>query len=583
MTNPILNFDSNQSLSNPLKSESNVQAMIDASLLTGGIPTFNNSTSYVTDDIVYYLGIFYIAPSNIASGGGTPLVNTTWKQIENWGSYTTTVSSAGTLTLTKYSKVIQRISGTTTHTIVLPVTSTLPALGKQYIIINSSSGAVTVQSSGANTIVTLTANQYCTLTCILLSGTTAASWVYSVGGIAAGDAVTSGTLAQFASTTSSQLAGVISDETGSGSLVFATSPTLVTPVLGVATATSINKVAITAPASAATLTIANNKTFTANATITLTGTDGKTLTISNSITFAGTDGTVMTFPNSSASIARIDAAQSFTGTQTFNNYVQLSENGGILSDQSLSADGKFCIESGFIGTLGETIAFGELCYLKAADSKWWKADSDVKAQSGPVRLAFCCVAGVANDAVQMMKKGKIRADSLFPTLTIGAPVHVGATAGSIVVNAPIIGISRKVGHANTADELEVDIDDEYEEMNTLSPTDGSGASLSLTINTAKEIRKGRFVYTSIDVTYPTTSSTANAQINGVATYAPNSLVPAVINPHYTGGALATDIEAYYDNGGTYIQIYDNTTQLQNVALSGHRLYFSSSFITSSNS
>lgn len=37
--------------------------------------------------------------------------------------------------------------------------------------------------------------------------------------------LTSGTLAQFASTTSSQLAGVISDETGSGSLVFATSPT----------------------------------------------------------------------------------------------------------------------------------------------------------------------------------------------------------------------------------------------------------------------------------------------------------------------------------------------------------------------
>jgi hypothetical protein len=37
--------------------------------------------------------------------------------------------------------------------------------------------------------------------------------------------LTSGTLAQFAATTSSQLAGVISDETGSGSLVFGTNPT----------------------------------------------------------------------------------------------------------------------------------------------------------------------------------------------------------------------------------------------------------------------------------------------------------------------------------------------------------------------
>ena len=41
-----------------------------------------------------------------------------------------------------------------------------------------------------------------------------------------------GTLAEHGATTSAQLAGVISDETGSGSLVFATSPTLVTPALG---------------------------------------------------------------------------------------------------------------------------------------------------------------------------------------------------------------------------------------------------------------------------------------------------------------------------------------------------------------
>jgi hypothetical protein len=52
--------------------------------------------------------------------------------------------------------------------------------------------------------------------------------------------LTANGLNQFAATTSSQLAGVISDETGSGALVFATSPTLVTPALGNATATTIN-------------------------------------------------------------------------------------------------------------------------------------------------------------------------------------------------------------------------------------------------------------------------------------------------------------------------------------------------------
>lgn len=55
------------------------------------------------------------------------------------------------------------------------------------------------------------------------------SWQAVPGG---GDALTSNPLSQFAATTSSQLAGVISDETGSGALVFANSPTLVTPALG---------------------------------------------------------------------------------------------------------------------------------------------------------------------------------------------------------------------------------------------------------------------------------------------------------------------------------------------------------------
>lgn len=66
--------------------------------------------------------------------------------------------------------------------------------------------------------------------------------VLSVNGSAGavtGIATTGGNLSQFAATTSAQLAGIISDETGSGSLVFATSPTLVTPVIGAATGTSL--------------------------------------------------------------------------------------------------------------------------------------------------------------------------------------------------------------------------------------------------------------------------------------------------------------------------------------------------------
>jgi len=61
------------------------------------------------------------------------------------------------------------------------------------------------------------------------AGATALEFATLAGG---GNAQTADPLSQFAATTSAQLAGVMSDETGSGALVFATSPTLVTPALG---------------------------------------------------------------------------------------------------------------------------------------------------------------------------------------------------------------------------------------------------------------------------------------------------------------------------------------------------------------
>lgn len=56
----------------------------------------------------------------------------------------------------------------------------------------------------------------------------------AAGGL--GDALVANPLSQFAATTSLQLKGVLSDETGSGAAVFATSPALVTPDLGTPTA-----------------------------------------------------------------------------------------------------------------------------------------------------------------------------------------------------------------------------------------------------------------------------------------------------------------------------------------------------------
>lgn len=89
--------------------------------------------------------------------------------------YRTTATAAATTTLTVTDAYQQYFTGSTTQTVLLPVTSTL-ALGQGFYIVNNSSGVVTVQSSGGNTIQAMAANTALLVTCILTSGTTAASW-----------------------------------------------------------------------------------------------------------------------------------------------------------------------------------------------------------------------------------------------------------------------------------------------------------------------------------------------------------------------------------------------------------------------
>lgn len=192
---------------------------------------------------------------------------------------------------------------------------------------------------------------------------------------------------------SANLRTAVTDETGTGALVFANTPTLVTPVLGVATATSVNKMAITAPATSSTLAVA----------------DGKTFTVNHSLTLAGTDTTTMTFPSTSATIARTDAAQTFTGNQTFSNAIigavqALSGAGAVnlttltTAFTSTAAGNALTLADGVAGQLkmivyvaeaaggdtgiltptnlgaGSTITFnaiGNSCLLQFIGTDWW--------------------------------------------------------------------------------------------------------------------------------------------------------------------------------------------------------------------
>jgi hypothetical protein len=177
-------------------------------------------------------------------------------------------------------------------------------------------------------------------TSIALNRTTASQTLtgVSIDGNAAtvtNGALTTGTLGQFAATTSSQLAGVISDETGSGSLVFAISPSLTTPTLGVASATTINKVTLTAPATGSTLTIA----------------DGKILTVSNTLTFTGTDAASVAFGTGGTVTYTTNKLSVFAATSS-------AELAGVISDETGSGLLVFATSPTFTTTIDGGATFG---------------------------------------------------------------------------------------------------------------------------------------------------------------------------------------------------------------------------------
>lgn len=114
-------------------------------------------------------------------------------------------------------------------------------------------------------------------------------WTSSSGFTCASSiALTTGTLAQFAATTSAQLLGVVSDETGSGVLVFGTSPTLGTPTINTPTISggTINNatVGIATPLAGKFTTLQTTGAYTPSSTAGIVG------TTTNDNASAGSDG-----------------------------------------------------------------------------------------------------------------------------------------------------------------------------------------------------------------------------------------------------------------------------------------------------
>lgn len=176
---------------------------------------------------------------------------------------------------------------------------------------------------GGNTVVT----GYVEVSSIKNTGTlTLPTSTDTLVGRATSDTLTNKTISFTNNTvtfTSSELKTACSDETGSGALVFATSPSLVTPSLGAATASSINGLIITS--TTGTLTIANGKTLTANNSVAFTGTDGSTLTFGTGGTVAYTQNNLSVFASTTSSqLAGVISDETGTGSLVFSNTPSLT-------------------------------------------------------------------------------------------------------------------------------------------------------------------------------------------------------------------------------------------------------------------
>jgi hypothetical protein len=162
-----------------------------------------------------------------------------------------------------------------------------------------------------------------------------------------------------ATPTSANFLTTVTGATGNGGgVVFANNATLVAPTLGVASATSLNKVTVTAPATAATLTLADGSTLATSGafstTFTSTGTTTVTLPTSGTLATQAYVGsaTVAQANNLTGTTPNLIPYQSASNTTTFlaapagNNYVLSANTTGAPYWAAASATGVTSVSAG---------------------------------------------------------------------------------------------------------------------------------------------------------------------------------------------------------------------------------------------
>jgi len=251
-------------------------ATLGSTLTYGGVTLTNAVTG---------TGKMVLDTSPIISGLTLNSANLSLPVIDNIKmGYSTTATAAGTTTLTVTSNYRQFFTGSTTQTIVLPVTSTL-VTGMAFEIENNSTGLLTVNSSGGNLVGTIPSGVCAHAVCIGTTLTTAADWDW--------DYISTSTI------------------TGTGANVLATSPTITTPTID--TITSAAATALTLKSAGTTaLTISTSQAATFASTVADSVAILRPLVASTAV--ASTSGTSIDFTSIPSWVKRLTVM--FSGVST---------------------------------------------------------------------------------------------------------------------------------------------------------------------------------------------------------------------------------------------------------------------------
>ncbi len=370
--------------------------------------------------------------------------------------------------------------------------------------------------------------------------------------------------------------------TGTGAFVFDSSPTLITPTLGVATVTSINKMMVIAPAVGSTISIADGKIFTVNHTLTFNGTDNTTFTFpynngtlalndqqfyigttqiainrstaSQTLTGVSIDGNAATVTNGVYSnliynnptwIGSLLVSQGGTGADNtadaLNNLLPSGEISGYILKTSGPGSYFWAAETGASTIIGTQINTSRVTYTATANQVLFTGTGSYTIGAGQLRVYI--------DGVRQFPSEYTETSTTSFTLNVGVPE--GTKVLAEVDSSVNYGVAANaVTFSSTAGVSATNVQTAIEELDTekaplANPTFSGVVTISNTIQ-LKEVRET--VYTGLATSGTITPDAANGSIQTI-TLTGSITLNALNNPQ--SGQTVTLIVKQPAAGGPY--------------------------------